>query len=54
MEDWDPRPCVIQWISKRTHRKRTTDKARSRRWFKGTFEDTDCVNEPDEEEEALF
>ena len=52
LEDWDPRPCIIKWLSKRAHRKRSTEKARSQRWFKGTFKEADCSDEPDEEEEA--
>ena len=52
LEDWDPRPCIIKWLSKRAHRKRSSEKPRSQRWFKGTFKEAYCSDEPDEEEEA--
>ena len=35
LEDCDPRPCILNWLQEREHRKKTTEKARTQRWFKG-------------------
>ena len=32
-EDWNPRRCIIKWLSKRDDRIRSTEKAKSQRWF---------------------
>ena len=40
LEEWDPRPCIIRWLNQKEHRKKTVEKARRQRWFKGVFTQT--------------
>ena len=46
LEEWDPRPCIVNWLRQREHRKKTTEKARSQCWFKGVFKE--CSYESEE------
>ena len=45
LEEWDPRPCILNWLQEREHRKKTTEKARTQRWFKGVFKDASGESE---------
>ena len=51
LEEWDPRPCVIRWLNQKEHRKKTVEKAKRQKWFKGVFKEANVVNDESDDEE---
>ena len=42
-EERDLRPCIIRWLIQKEHRKKTVEKAKRQRWFKGVFKEANVV-----------
>ena len=51
LEEWDPRPCIIRWLNQKERRKKTVEKAKRQRWFKGVFKEANVVNDESDDEE---
>ena len=54
LEEWDSRPSIIRWLNQKEHRKKTVEKAKSQRWFKGVFKEAkQARDESDDEEDEV-
>ena len=54
LEEWDPRPSIIRWLNQKEHRKKTVEKAKTQRWFKGVFKEAkQARDESDDEEDEV-
>ena len=51
LEEWDPRPCIIRWLNQKERRKKTVEKAKRQRSFKGVFKEANVVNDESDDEE---
>ena len=51
LEEWDPRPSVIRWLNQKEHRKKTVEKVKTQRWFKGVFKEAKQERDESDDEE---
>ena len=50
LEEWDPRSCIIRWLNKKEHRKKTVEKAK-RQMVKGVLKEANVINDESDDEE---